>query len=145
MSHSISDEQFDLIGAEVVVQNPAFPGARWEGRCIAIAPDPSVIIEQDDGPRLTLPLAWAALAPPPTYDYEAELSLLRIRLTREANENFDELENYVGLGIGYRFYPFRTQGQKMVDAIEAAQSLNESLNAWLRVDRGGIEYTVSSS
>lgn len=48
----------DLLGRNVVVTNPSLSSAEWRGRCIAIAFDPTVILEFDDGERMSLPLAW---------------------------------------------------------------------------------------
>lgn len=52
-------EQMALLGQEVLVQNPQIPSATWVGKAIAIATDPSIIIEAPDGQRMMLPLAWA--------------------------------------------------------------------------------------
>lgn len=52
-------EQMAMLGQEVLVQNPQIPSATWVGKAIAIATDPSIIIEALDGQRMMLPLAWA--------------------------------------------------------------------------------------
>lgn len=45
-------------GAGVVVENPNGVD-RWEGRAIAIADHPTIIVELADGSRVSRPLAWA--------------------------------------------------------------------------------------
>lgn len=50
----------ELLGRNVIVINPTL-GTIWRGYAGAIATDPSVIIDTDDGQRLTLPLAWASI------------------------------------------------------------------------------------
>jgi len=56
----ITPEQREWISnaAPVVVENPNGVD-RWEGRAIAIADHPTIIIEQADGSRVSRPLAWA--------------------------------------------------------------------------------------
>ncbi len=56
----ISEEQRDWISnaAPVVVENPV-TGDRWEGRAIAIADHPTIIVELADCSRVSRPLAWA--------------------------------------------------------------------------------------
>lgn len=59
----ITPEQLALLGKSVVVTNPTL-GTSWRGSAIAIADQPSIIIEPfDGGPRVTLPLDWAKLDP----------------------------------------------------------------------------------
>ena len=51
---------FELLGRNVIVINPTL-GTIWRGYARAIATDPSIIIDADDGQRVTLPLAWASI------------------------------------------------------------------------------------
>lgn len=61
---SLRDEHSALLGKIVHIVNPELPGVEWYGRAIGIAHQPSIIIETAGSPsRLTLPLAWAKLAP----------------------------------------------------------------------------------
>lgn len=53
----------DLLGKQVIVQNPDVVSARWGGRAIAYTDRPTLLIEQPNGLRLMLPAEWAAPAP----------------------------------------------------------------------------------
>lgn len=58
-----------LLGRRVTVTNPN-AGRAWTGKLVAVADDPSVVIDQDRGPRMTLPqfftITPADDAPPET-------------------------------------------------------------------------------
>lgn len=56
----ITERHRDMLGRDVIVRGPA---DEWRGRALAIADQPSIIIEQEGGERMTLPLAWAELDP----------------------------------------------------------------------------------
>lgn len=56
----ITEGHRDMLGRDVIVRGPA---DEWRGRALAIADQPSIIIEQESGERMTLPLAWAELDP----------------------------------------------------------------------------------
>lgn len=60
MTVTPTTEQLALLGRRVVVTNP-HNHSEWRGEGIAIADHPSIVVEQGDGPRVTLPLAWARL------------------------------------------------------------------------------------
>lgn len=55
----------DLVGEQVVMQNPTIHHARWEGRAIAYVDSPSLVIELLDGRRVVLPAEWAQTLPTP--------------------------------------------------------------------------------
>lgn len=46
-----------LLGRQVTVTNPAHP-VSWSGRLLAVADDPSILIEGEDGGRMCLPQAF---------------------------------------------------------------------------------------
>lgn len=50
----------ELIGNDVTVTNPQMHST-WKGRAVAISEHPVILIEDDSGHRLMLPLAWAKL------------------------------------------------------------------------------------
>jgi hypothetical protein len=70
-------EQIALLGKEVLVQNPRIPGATWTGKAIGIVTQPSIIIEQADGVRMTLPIEWAhqVWADPPGESLREKLAM----------------------------------------------------------------------
>jgi hypothetical protein len=47
----------DLLGQTVTITHPTLPGT-WTGRLIALADHPSVVIEQPDGRRVSLPQTY---------------------------------------------------------------------------------------
>jgi len=55
----MTTDKTELLGQIVEVRNPNIDDWVWRGRAIAIAREPSIIIEDKTGARHTLPLEWA--------------------------------------------------------------------------------------
>jgi hypothetical protein len=114
MTYQPTREQLEMLGNDVIVTGP---NAEWRGRAIAIAPDPSIVIEDHTGFRVTLPLGWARLAATPDLvelDPLAEYAAAEKRLSQHlagwlecdlGNENCEHVQRRNAAYLAYTKRP----------------------------------------